>query len=125
MKVRMFVNGQAMSGGSLNDALADAQLVGRFRTAPRYRFYAMRDEFPALYPVATGGASVSGEVYEVDDAVLRDRLLPREPRELELTLIELADGTGSLCMRLRDEWLGHPDLVDITAHGDWRLVQAH
>jgi gamma-glutamylcyclotransferase (GGCT)/AIG2-like uncharacterized protein YtfP len=124
MKARMFVNGQAMSGGSLNDALSEAQLVGRFRTAPRYRFFNVRDEFPALYPVTSGGSSVTGEVYEVEDAVLREKLLPREPRELELTLIELEDGSGSLCMRLREEWLGHEDLTDISEHGDWRLVGA-
>ena len=124
MKVRMFVNGQAMSGGSLNDALADAELVGRRRTAARYRFFNVRDEFPALYPVASGGAAISGEIYEVEDAILRDKLLPREPAELELTIIEMEDGTGSLCMRLREEWAGHEDLGDITELGDWRLVGA-
>ncbi|WP_220465707.1 allophanate hydrolase-related protein [Microbacterium esteraromaticum] len=123
MKVRMFVNGQAMSGGSLNDALAEASLVGRFKTAPRYRFFNVRDEFPGLYPVDEGGSHVHGEVYEVDYAVLREKLLPREPRELELTVIELEDGSGSLCMKMREEYLDHPEHIDITSHGDWRLVQ--
>lgn len=119
-KVKMFVNGQAMSGGSLNHALAHARLIGPANTAPRYRFYSVRDEFPGLYPVDDGGASVPGELYEVDYAILRDQLLPNEPGELELTVIELEDGTGSLCMKMREEALGQPDVVDISSRGGWR-----
>ena len=67
----------------------------------RYRFYSVRDEFPGLHPVPAGGASIPGELYEVSYGSLRERLLPAEPPELELGIIELADGTGSLAMRMR------------------------
>ncbi|WP_024799821.1 gamma-glutamylcyclotransferase [Nocardia sp. BMG51109] len=117
--VRMFVNGQALSGGSLNDALAGARLIGEVKTAPRYRFYTVRDEFPGLYPVASGGVSVPGEVYEVSYEVLREKLLPREPSELELTVIELDDGSGSLSMKMREESLGLPGVSDISDRGGW------
>lgn len=118
--VHMFVNGQAMSGGPLNDALADAELVGAVATAPRYRFYSVRDEFPGLYAVPRGGVSIPGEVYAVRYSILRDQLLPREPVELELAVIELADGAGSLSMRLRDRALEAPGVTDISPAGGWR-----
>lgn len=119
--VRMFVNGQAMSGGSLHPALADATFLGAVKTAPHYRFFSVRDEFPGLWPVAEGGVQISGEVYEVSYEQLRVRLLPHEPVELELTVIELSDGVGSLSMRMRDRSLELPDVLDISDHGDWRV----
>jgi len=117
--VRMFVNGEAMSGGRLNRHLRDAIFRGRCRTAACYRFYSVRDEFPGLHPVPEGGASVPGELYEVSYAVLRDRLLPAEPPELELGIIELDDGSGSLAMRMRAEAVDTPGVVDISDRGGW------
>jgi gamma-glutamylcyclotransferase (GGCT)/AIG2-like uncharacterized protein YtfP len=116
----MFVNGQAMSGGELHDALAEARFLGPVETAPLYRFYSVRDEFPGVHPVANGGAVVPGELYEMDYALLREELLPREPVELELGVIELADGTGTLSMVMRAAALGASDVIDITAAGGWR-----
>ena len=117
--VRMFVNGQAMSAGSLNDALADAVFLGPSRTAARYRFFSVRDEFPGLYPVAEGGAEIPGETYEVSYTTLRERLLPREPPELELTLIEMSDGSGSLSMRMRESAVTADGVTDISDAGGW------
>jgi gamma-glutamylcyclotransferase (GGCT)/AIG2-like uncharacterized protein YtfP len=118
--LRMFVNGQAMSGGLISHNLADATFLGPAVTAPKYRFYSVRDEFPGLLPVKDGGSSVYGELYEVTYSILRDQLLPSEPLELELGVIELEDGSGTLCMQLREEWVGHADLTDITKIGRWR-----
>ena len=116
----MFVNGQAMSGGTISHNLADATFIGPAVTAPKYRFYSVRDEFPGLLPVEDGGFSVHGELYEVTYSILREQLLPSEPPELELGVIELEDGSGTLCMQLRDEWVGHKNLTDITEIGRWR-----
>ena len=55
----IFLNGGAMRGGPLNHLLGDSPLVGRVRTAPRYRFYSVRDQFPSLDEVSSGGWSVS------------------------------------------------------------------
>jgi gamma-glutamylcyclotransferase (GGCT)/AIG2-like uncharacterized protein YtfP len=118
--LRMFVNGQAMSGGLISHNLADATFLGPAVTAPKYRFYSVRDEFPGLLPVKDGGSSVYGELYEVTYSILLDQLLPSEPLELELGVIELEDGSGTLCMQLREEWVGHSDLTDITKIGRWR-----
>ena len=117
--VRMFVNGQGMSGGSLSDALAGGTFLGPALTAPRYRFFSVRDVFPGLHPVEEGGVAVPGELYEVEYAVLREHLLPREPVELELGVIEMSDGSGSLSMRMRAEALDLPGVVDISDEGGW------
>ena len=117
--VLMFVNGEAMSGGRLNAHLSEAVCRGSRHTAARYRFYSIRDEFPGLHPVPVGGVAVPGELYEVSYAVLRERLLPAEPPELELGIIELEDGSGSLAMRIRAEAVAAPGVTDISDRGGW------
>ncbi|GAB2717060.1 allophanate hydrolase-related protein [Halomonas garicola] len=124
LKVRMFVNGQALAGGSISFALAGSTFLGQANTAPSYRFYAVRDEFPGLVPAQDGGASIPGELYELPYAQLRESLLPNEPVELELMVIELEDGSGSLSMRLRESLIDGPDVVDITHSGGWLAYQA-
>lgn len=117
--VKMFVNGQAMSGGQISAGLRNARFLGPTHTAPGYRFYSVRDDFPGLVPVMQGGASIFGELYEVSYTALRSELLPLEPPELELSIVELADGTGSLSMVMRAEALTMEGIEDITAHGGW------
>jgi gamma-glutamylcyclotransferase (GGCT)/AIG2-like uncharacterized protein YtfP len=117
--VKMFVNGQAMSGGTLHDALNGATFLGPATTSAGYRFFSIRDEFPGLHPVASGGASVTGELYAVPYAMLQDQLLPREPPELELGVIRLSDGSGSLSMQMRGWALTSEECVDITTAGGW------
>lgn len=117
--LRMFVNGQAMSGGSISFALEGATFIGAVKTAPRYRFYSVRDEFPGLWPVDQGGQSIPGELYELSYAQLRESLLPNEPAELELSIIELEDGSGSLSMRMRADEIEADGVVDITDQGGW------
>lgn len=117
--VLMFVNGQAMSGGSLNFALQEAKFLGAVNTAAKYRFYSVRDEFPGLWPVEQGGQSIPGELYEVSYAQLRESLLPNEPSELELGVIEMEDGSGSLSMKMREKEITGSGVVDITDQGGW------
>lgn len=124
MKIRMFVNGQAMSGGSISHGLQAATFIGPATTSPRYRFFSVRDEFPGLFPDAQNGASIAGELYEADYSIVRDQLLPLEPEELELTLIELSDGSGSLSMRMREERLTDEGVKEITQFGGWRAYRA-
>lgn len=116
----MFVSGEGMSGGPLNDAFSDAKFLGEVRTAPKYRFYAVRSAFPGLHPTRTDGRSVPGELYELPYLMLAERLLPREPPELELSIIELEDGSGTLSMRMRDAAVASPDAIDISDVGGWR-----
>lgn len=116
----MFLNGGAMRGGPLHYLLGDAPLVREARTAGRYRFYSVDDRFPALDEVESGGVQVSGELYDLTWTLLRDFLLPSEPTELELGIIELEDGTGSLAMIRRRVYTEPATLVDISGYGNWR-----
>ncbi|MFT3855323.1 MAG: gamma-glutamylcyclotransferase [Ilumatobacteraceae bacterium] len=123
---RMFLNGTAMSGQKDHGAVAGATFVGPARTAPRYRFFAVRDEFPGLYPVDEGGRSIEGELYEMSEAILFDSLLPQEPAELEIGTIELDDGQIVNAMQLQPERLVAGDrVVDISELGGFRNYQAH
>jgi gamma-glutamylcyclotransferase (GGCT)/AIG2-like uncharacterized protein YtfP len=122
--VRMFVNGEAMSGGRLHANLRAATFCGARSTAPRYRFFSVRDEFPGLHQVPDGGASIPGELYEVSYETLRESLLPAEPPELELGIIELADGSGTLSMIMRAAALTANGVADITDQGGWRRYLA-
>jgi gamma-glutamylcyclotransferase (GGCT)/AIG2-like uncharacterized protein YtfP len=120
----MFLNGGAMRGGPLNHLLGASPLVGRVRTAPRYRFYSVRDGFPALDETAGAGVSVVGELYDADWSVLRETLLPTEPAELELGVIELEDGSGCLSMIRRRSYREQPGaLRDISGTPDWNAYR--
>ena len=119
---RMFLNGTAMSGGPDHHLVGDAPLVARTTTAPRYRFHAVEGRYPALEDLgAAAGAAIEGEVYDMTYAQLREVLLPGEPDGLELGVVELADGSGSLAMVLRT---GHEaPRTDISALAGWRAYQ--
>lgn len=116
----VFVNGTAMKGGGLSHHLAQAEFLGESATAPRYRFYSVRDEFPGLAPVDRGGASIAGELYRVDLETISQKFLPDEPRELELSLIAIHDGRYALGMILRPDFERLHGLEDITDRGGWR-----
>jgi len=110
-----------MRGGRVHHSIAEHPFLGEVRTAPRYRFYAVDDRFPALWPVNEGGVSVPGELYDVPLEVVRDRFIPIEPPELELGVIELGDGSAALAVILRADVHEHGQgLVDISEHGGWR-----
>ena len=57
--VPLFVNGDGMRGGRVHHTIEAHPFLGAARTAPRYRFFSVRDEFPALWP-APDGVSVEG-----------------------------------------------------------------
>ena len=120
----MFFNGGAMRGEPLHHLLDGSPFVRVTKTAPKYRFYAVGEQCPALYPVAHGGAPVAGEVYDVSLDALRDKVLPAEPHELELGVVELADGDSAFAMFLRRPYTSHVALRDITEIGDWRAYRA-
>ena len=122
--VPLFVNGEGMRGGSVHHSIAGHRFLGEATTAPRYPFFSVADRFPALWPVAEGGVPVPGEVYDVPLEVIRDAFIPAEPPELELSVIELSDGSAALAVVLRPEVHGSPALVDISGAGGWRSHRA-
>lgn len=123
--VPLFVNGEGMSGGQVHYSIEGHPFLGQARTAPRYRFFSVRDEFPALWPVDEGGVRVEGELYEVPLEAIRDSFMPAEPPELELGVLELADGGSALVVLLRRSVYEAGDgLIDISGHGGWRAYRA-
>ena len=123
--VPLFVNGEGMSGGQVHYSIEGHPFLGKARTAPRYRFFSVRDEFPALWPVDEGGVSIDGELYEVPLGVIRDSFMPAEPPELELGVLELADGGSALVVLLRRSvYVARDGLTDISRYGGWRAYRA-
>ena len=53
----LFCNGEGMRGGAVHENLAGEPFLGEATTAPRYRFYSVRDEFPGVVDVGTGRAA--------------------------------------------------------------------
>ncbi len=122
----MFLNGGGMRGGPVHEHIAGVPLIGEVRTAPLYRFYSIRDEYPGLYPAGrepAEGHSILGELYDVPMPLLRT-LLASEPPELELSIVELARGQLSFGMILRDEEQRQGGYTDISQYGGWRAYRA-
>lgn len=120
----LFVNGEGMRDGAVHHNIADHPFVGVVRTADRYRFWSVRDEFPGVSPAGPGeGASIAGELYDVPLATLRERFLPDEPAELELGVIELSDGSSVLSMVMRPEEVASGGHTEITRYGGWHAYR--
>jgi hypothetical protein len=118
----LFCNGGAMRGGALHHNVSAHPFLGSVTTAPSYRFFSVRDEFPALELVDGGGVGIEGELYDVPMDQIRTDFLPEEPAELELTVVELTDGRSVLAVGLRPGLrtsMGE-ELTDISEHGSWR-----
>ncbi|WP_035841097.1 allophanate hydrolase-related protein [Kitasatospora azatica] len=122
--VRMFLNGQAMRGGEFHPLLGDAPFLGVVRTAPGHRFFSIRDVCPGLLPDPQVDTAIEGELYELSLELLRDVILPGEPRELEFGVIELADGSACFSMVLSRGELERGVHKEITEFGGWRAYLA-
>jgi hypothetical protein len=141
--VLMFLTGDGMRGGRLHRHIEGAaEFLGARRTLPRYRFYSIRDEFPALDPAGEGGCAILGELFQVPMPTLHG-LLAREPPELELSIVELqaGDPAGSpaapdggasgqpgavelsfgMILRRGEDTRGHH--ADISDSGGWRAYR--
>lgn len=121
--VHLFVNGEGMRGGSVHHNIAEYPYLGEVRTAPRYRFFSVRDEFPGLQLVEPGGARIAGELYDVPLSVIAEKFLPDEPPELELGVIQLDDDSYALAVQLRPGEAESGKHNDITSYGGWRTYR--
>jgi gamma-glutamylcyclotransferase (GGCT)/AIG2-like uncharacterized protein YtfP len=117
------VNGTLMRGLELNGNLraAGATFVRETRTAPMYRLWSIGDRHPAMLRVATGGAAIAVEVWDVPPAGIAD-ILVKEPAGLSIGKVMLEDGSETLGV------LGEVALCEgqreITDHGGWRAYVA-
>jgi gamma-glutamylcyclotransferase (GGCT)/AIG2-like uncharacterized protein YtfP len=117
------VNGTLMRGLELNGNLlaVGASFVRETRTAPVYRLWSIGDRHPAMLRVATGGAAIAVEVWDVPPAGLAE-ILMKEPAGLCIGKVALEDGSETLGV------LGETALCDgqreITSYGGWRAYVA-
>ncbi|MBX3085976.1 MAG: gamma-glutamylcyclotransferase [Anaerolineae bacterium] len=125
MPFELFVNGTLMRGLKLNPNMGTSEFLGEFRTAPYYRAFTINDVHPGMFRVndgESGGASIWGELYMVDDETWA-KIEAGEPPNLYRGMIELEDGRkvyGILYPReLAD---GH--YPEITQYGGWRAYWA-
>ena len=112
------VVGAHLSGMPLNHQLTEkgARLARATRTAPAYRLFALEQK-PGLVRVASGGASIEVEIWELP---LRGfgEFVAQIPPPLGIGTLELEDGArvqGFLC-----EQYAVQGRADITAYGGWR-----
>ncbi|MFD0350059.1 hypothetical protein ACFQ0M_36590 [Kitasatospora aburaviensis] len=77
-----------------------------------------------MHPDPSVDTAIEGELYDVSLEHLRDVVLPGEPRELELGVIELADGSACLSMLLARGEAERGVHREITHHGGWRAYLA-
>ncbi len=122
--MKVFLNGTAMAGGADHKSIKGAPFLGAAQTAPLYHFYSVGDRFPGLVPVETGGASIAGELYDLEESAWFDSLLPSEPPELRAGTITLSDGQTVNAMILELERADPAELRNITEFGGWRAYHA-
>jgi hypothetical protein len=121
--VQLAVNGTLMRGLELNANLlaVGATFVREAMTEPRYRLWSIDDRHPAMMRVATGGAAITLEIWDVPTIGLTEILL-REPPGLSIGKVRLADGEEVLGV------LGEAILCEgkpeITQWGGWRAYIA-
>ncbi len=120
--IALAVVGAHLTGMPLNGQLAErsAQLAQATTTAAHYRLYALPNTTPpkpGLKRVASGGAAIAVEVWEVPVAQVGS-FLALIPAPLGLGKVELADGswvTGFIC-----EGFALDAAQDVTSFGGWR-----
>jgi allophanate hydrolase len=110
---------------ALNNQLTDrgCRLIGPVETAPTYRMYSLATNppKPGLQRVASGGAAIAGELWDVPPAALAD-LLATLPSPMSFGPVELADGSHQVGFQC--EAIAIEDAIDITAYGGWRAYRA-
>lgn len=122
MTKHLFVNGTLMRGLPLHQNLDGARFIGEFRTAPRYRLYSIDDVHPGMFEVETGGVSVTGEIYEMNDEVWQ-RVEAGEPPHLYCGPVALESGEVSDGILFPRE-IAEGRHRDISEFGDWRAYLA-
>jgi gamma-glutamylcyclotransferase (GGCT)/AIG2-like uncharacterized protein YtfP len=117
--VPLAVNGTLMQGLELNQNLQalGAIFVRETTTAPVYRLWSIGDRYPAMLRVATGGAAIAVEVWEVPAAGL-GILLEQEPPGLSLGKVYLND--GEIVLGVLGEPICCEGQPEITQWGGWR-----
>lgn len=117
----VFVNGTLMKGLKLHPNLDGAEFLGEFKTAPCYRIHTINDVHPGMYDVESGGVSVAGEIYRMNDEVWR-LVESGEPPYLYCGPVRLDDGrVVDGILYPQEEAVKYPDISEF---GGWRRYMA-
>jgi len=121
--VQLAVNGTLMQGLELNRNLlaVEASFVRTAVTEPSYRLWSIDDRHPAMIRVATGGAAIALEIWDVPAAGLGEILL-QEPPGLCIGKVRLAD--GEIVLGVLGEGILCEGKREITSWGGWRAYIA-
>jgi gamma-glutamylaminecyclotransferase len=94
--MRIFVYGTLKRGLSNHGWMAGQQFIAEARTAPEYRMVDCGG-YPGMFPVKLGGASIQGEIWEVDEAGKKklDVLEDVEGGEYALEPVQLMDANAA------------------------------
>jgi AGZA family xanthine/uracil permease-like MFS transporter len=125
MAFELFVNGTLMRGLKLHPNMGASEFLGEFRTAPYYRVHTINDVHPGMYRLEdgeAGGASISGELYLVQDDVWK-AIEDGEPPNLYRGTVELEDGRKVYGILYPRE-LAEGNYPEITQFGGWRQYWA-
>jgi gamma-glutamylcyclotransferase (GGCT)/AIG2-like uncharacterized protein YtfP len=107
MKFLVFVYGTLMQGEHNDHCRRSAEFRGKARTRPEFTLISM-DFYPAL--VKVGSTSVEGELYLVDEDVLRYLdYLERHPKFYRREIITMDDGEEAYAY-----------LLPVIQSGNWR-----
>lgn len=110
---KIFVYGSLRKHGGLHGAVKNTNYLGKFNTRPEYNLYSL-GAFPAL--VKNGKTSIVGELYEVNEEVLRTLdMIEGHPDFYCRTPITLDNGESCEVYLLPNAPNGCP-IVD---SGDW------
>lgn len=121
MPFELFVNGTLMRGLKLQANMGDSELIGEFRTEPRYRIHSIDDIHPGMYRLKddeAGGVAVAGELYLVDETTWQT-IEAGEPPNLYRGRVLLEDGREVYGILYPRE-LAEQHYPDISEHGGWR-----
>lgn len=118
-RLLLAVNGTLMRGLELNKNLTSigAEFVEETTTVPEYRLWSIRDRYPGMVRVKTGGRAIALEVWSVPKDRLIEVLL-KEPPGLSVGQVVLVNGDTVWGI------LAEPSLCEgqreITELGGWR-----
>ncbi len=121
--ILLAVNGTLMQGLALNQNLlaAQATFLREDWTAPVYRLWSIGDQYPGMVRVATGGAAIALEIWQVPPAGLVQVLL-QEPPGLSIGQVHLQN--GETILGVLAEPITCEGQQEITKWGGWRAYQS-
>ena len=115
-----FLNGNWLRRGAVHDTIAAHPFLRRTRTAQKCRSFSVGDRLPATWLADQEKCPSPASSATSRRPPSRTQFIPAEPAEMELSVVELADGESPLAVALQREVLGPDLLVDISGFGGWR-----